>query len=478
MPTTTDPFGALRDQIKGDRKKLRGAAAKIADKARAENRDLSLQEEIALETSMADVDVLNTRLRALPKVKRSKVPASAKKATYGPDSPFDALWDAVCQMSPTPIAGTDPVAIRNRQAAAERENRTALRARADVQASARRRAGIRSLHADGQPVETRAPVSDGLDGWRQSQSRDIASNVVGSGGAFVPAQSWMLDEFAGIARPASVVASLCDAKPLDRHTVEVLIPTASQWTDAGDVQQVENIGPTTVQAATSFLSSPVETLVEVVQVSQQLLDRGAQGFTSAVIADAGVAFASQLDNLVFASGLSGNPEGDILGIIPAAANTVTYNTTSPTTTGLATAIAQASSLVGAGRLRPATAIIGHTRRVPWMLGHEAPDNETNQRAGTGQLIVTDTDPLGPVAGLPLYQSGSPTLLASDGTDVLLVGRPRDVLVMASDVMVNVMVEGLASQLEVQIVFHSYVAAIVKYASAWCVVNEVAAPTWL
>lgn len=236
-----------------------------------------------------------------------------------------------------------------------------------------------------------------------------------SGGDFVPTgaipQSIALG-FGISARARAVVTGLLPTEALPAETgMTVNVPRFSTGASVS-VQAAQNDAVSQTDPATALASSPVVTLTGMVEMSQQLFDRGAPAsFDQAVAAELGSALAERLEiQILNGSGSS----GQLTGLIPTSGiGTATYTSSSPTVSGVVSKLGELISTVHQAAGTTPSFIALHPRRAAWL---------QSQSDTTGQPIRTNVGiPLVSVPALPLDSSSRDIALAivADGVRLFL-----------------------------------------------------------
>ncbi len=321
----TDTYTALRWKLEDDRKLLRAKANEIAKKAADERRDLTLEEDVAIATAVADLDSLQTSIRnlvdddPLPTVKMRSEPATYREG--GPNSWF---MDMIAARAVTPMPGNDPHGARERLLRNNAETEKHARTRSEMLANITQKRGVTYIASDGQRIH----------------ARDL-SNTLGYGGEFLP-PTWLMEKWVTIARSAAPLLGLAEKLPLPPGCFGVVIPRFRTFATANDNDtRIENVpeqqDPT---ATTDLLSSVVETVTQYTTISLQAFDRasGPGVMDSILVTEAAEAYVVQAETRLFTG--TGPNDGEILGLYNSGFLT-TYTDSSPSPQALVVAIGKA-----------------------------------------------------------------------------------------------------------------------------------------
>ncbi|MGH9088341.1 MAG: phage major capsid protein, partial [Acidimicrobiales bacterium] len=388
--------------------------------------------------AVAEVADATAALRSFPP---ARVRVKSEPQVYRSGGPESWFRDLLAVRARQPIPGTDHGAALDRLRRGSEQAMADRRVRADV--------GRRVLEAEG------------------VQSRDLSATTAGSGSEFEP-PTWILGEFASVARAAAPLRKLARAIPLPDGTMTLRIP---RFDVASGVvaMATENVAMTAaLTATTDETTTPIRTIAGDVDVSVQLLDRGPK-FDTLVTQDFAASYAAALeDQLVNGTGTS----GQLLGLRNVATTTVhhvpgrqavIYTSATPTIAGVVNAVAKAAAAVSRTRKRPPAFALMTPERYFWLAGTADKQTEPVIRPGTGLVAQSDTGPVGPVAGLPVYLDATiPTDLgATTNEDTIIVARGNDLLLLEGSPIFAVLddVAGLAENLAVTLAYHVYVAAI-------------------
>ena len=308
------------------------------------------------------------------------------------------------------------------------------------------------------------------------QVRDITTTD-GSGGEFSP-PGWLVSQWASISRSASTLMAACEKAgtllPLPDGIDAVYIPT---FTEFDDTTGYAPPGAYAVPTSSS-LNSPVDQVVTLLTVSQQILDRTpSPGLDAVLMREGAEGFSAFWESELFV----GDGEGD--GGIFNNAGIYQVNYTGSTVTELVESVAKAAANVGNLRERQAEAVFVAPARAAWFAGF--PD--TTVGAPTWQLghgiVNSPATPdecavFGPIAGLPAYSSGALNVDPGNAQDAVMVGRPSDLLLMRSAPVFEIQTEG-AQAAQVSAVFRarSYVASILRYPTGWASVYGTGTARW-
>jgi HK97 family phage major capsid protein len=308
--------------------------------------------------------------------------------------------------------------------------------------------------------------------WRRAHGNEKRTNPFSSATAptFAP-PAWLIDKFSTPARAGRVLGDLATPMPLPPYRSSVHIP---QIVSGGgtDIQPAQGDPVYSTDMVTADASSPVVTIAGLSTVSLQLFDlTPAPFFDQVAFVDFSTSYNARLESQLIA-GTGTN--GQLTGIANTAGiSTVTYTSGSPTLPGAWAAIAQGVAAVGNTRLQPATAVLMAPRRWAWIAGsvddqHRpivTPDNNPEE---LDPRVAGGTEPVGPIAGKPVYEDGG--IPASAYTDPVYAIRPSDFLLLESEPRLTVVPNAGSGTLSEILVYHRYVAFVVQQATAIAVVT--------
>ena len=359
-------------------------------------------------------------------------------------------------------------ATEAREAAVQSEETDATEARVSIKSEAMtyRQGGSHSYFKD--LALSQAPgVWDGEARARLARhATEVAvetradSRTDGSGGEFVP-PLWLVSSYVALARAGRVTADLASKYELPGGTDSINIPKISGGTTV--TATTDNSVASNTDMTTSTVTAPVNTYAGQQVFSLALLEQSPINFDQVVFADLIAAHAQALGAAVIAGAGSGGAHEGIL--TNTAVNSVTYTATTPTGTGVYTAVAQAVSQVARQRYLPADAIVMNPQRWYWF---------SSQVDGNGRPLVVpnaggpfnaagvQTDSVaqgsvGTMLGLPVYLDPNIGTTYSTNQDRILVARFSDLALFEGAPRTRVLFETDANTLQVRLQVYSYSA---------------------
>jgi HK97 family phage major capsid protein len=284
--------------------------------------------------------------------------------------------------------------------------------------------------------------------------RTNPNRLPGQGGNFSP-PLWLIDEFAPAPRPMRVLADLIPRFEMPRGTSSVNIPKV---TTGQTVATVQDLGTTSSTDLTdTFVSSPVVTLAGRADVAMQLLEQSPGGsyLDHAFFQDLTQDYDFKLEQqLVNGSGSA----GQLQGVIPAAANTITYTDATPTGPRLFPLLGQTIATVANARKAMPTAWLLTGSRLAWIA--------TSEDSAGLPLIVQGVDGDGDadvsLATVSAYTDEAlpRNLGAGTNQEIIVACRPEDMMLFESAPRATVAFEPLSGTLQARLQLHNPVAALV------------------
>jgi HK97 family phage major capsid protein len=424
-------------QLKQLRKKLRQDRADALKAALSTADGGGVTTEVENEFALERFGQLDRRLKALPKVEKIREPGP-----YDRGSRNGIVADAIAAAAITPLPGMEGAQARLAQLKQDHQRRKSVESRL-----AERRMAALGVQARG---DSGAPI--------QQRVGDL-STTAGAGGEFVHGV-YPVDQgvFIDVARGAAPFIDLAGLDPLPDGCNTVVY---SQFeTGSGVAPDTENTAtPDALNPSTHYLTSAVVMLSGQVEVSQQWLDQG-PALDRVVFRSMGASFGSQFQTqLITGSGVG----EELLGVanVPGVVST-TYTSATPSVAGLVTAIGQTAAQVADARRLVPEAVFMRGARYFWMSSEPDSQGDPIQRPGTGGFRPKNSSgPFGPVLGLPVWTTDSVPANLGTGTnqDEIIVCRPSDFMLFASQPTFTVMPETVGNTLTAIVEWHAYVAAI-------------------
>ena len=307
--------------------------------------------------------------------------------------------------------------------------------------------------------EARARLSRHAD-ETSIELRTNMSRTDGQGGEFTP-PLWMLASYVALARAGRVTADLASKFELPSGTDSIAIPKISGG--ATVTATTDNSVASNTDMTTSTVTAPVNTYAGQQVFALSLLEQSPINFDQVVFQDLIASHAQALGSAVIAgAGSSGAHEGILTNT---AVNSVTYTATTPTGTGVYTAIAQAVSQVAKTRFLPADAIVMNPQRWYW-LSSQADGNGrplvVPNAGGPFNAVGVQTDvvaqgSVGSMLGLPVYLDPNIGSTYSTNQDRVIVARFSDLALFEGGAKTRVLFETDANTLQVRLQVYSYSA---------------------
>ena len=290
--------------------------------------------------------------------------------------------------------------------------------------------------------------------------RTNMSRTDGQGGEFTP-PLWMLASYVALARAGRVTADLASKFELPGGTDSIAIPKIAGG--ATVTATTDNAVASNTDMTTSTVTAPVNTYAGQQVFALSLLEQSPINFDQVVFQDLIAAHAQALGSATIAgTGSSGAHEGILTNT---AVNSVTYTATTPTGTGVYTAIAQAVSQVAKTRFLPADAIVMNPQRWYW-LASQADGNGrplvVPNAGGPFNAVGVQTDAVaqgsvGSMLGLPVYLDPNIGSTYSTNQDRVIVARFSDLALFEGAAKTRVLFETDANALQVRLQVYSYSA---------------------
>ncbi|MGW3024789.1 phage major capsid protein [Streptomyces sp. NPDC001221] len=430
---------------------------KILNKARQENRGLTVSEQTAFERYAAEAEALDERIEELTEQVRADESAAEVARRFAPPSTRNNSGASM----PTASARVTESSTYSREG---RNSYFLDLARVAMNGDSEARKRLERNNA-----EQRAGLT--------------TSN--GSGGEFVP-PAWLVDQYVKYARPHRTFADLIETQPLPAGTDVINIPKVSGGT-ATAVQGTQNTQVQVTDMTTTSISAPVFTVAGGQVASLQMIEQSPIRTDEVLLKDLAAAYAQNLDSLYLTgSGSAGQPTG-ILNV--AGINAVTWSPTgTPLLTGTATggtlysAVASAISKIWSTRYAAPTAILMHPRRFAWALAQVDGSNRPVIVPAAGGafnapgLLGPDLNaegPVGTLAGLPVYLDPNiPTNLgAGTNEDRIIVLKADDVFAWEGNIRAEAFPQTYANQLSLFLRVYNYAAfQAARYPSSISVIS--------
>lgn len=278
------------------------------------------------------------------------------------------------------------------------------------------------------------------------------NTIDGQGGQFAPPQ-WLIEEFAGPARPGRVLSRLVESLPLAQGVSSVNLPRMVNGT-ATD-QHTDGTATPSSDFADAACSSPAMTITGNAPVSLQLLEQSPKNASLdwAVFKDMDADYAARLEEFLLAG--SGTA-GQFWGVVSLdGTNEVVYADASPTPAEMVPAFSKAAGRIGRNRKQPPEAWLMTTARWAWL-----------SAAGLPASTLTIGDPdgdgrAGTLLGWGVYPDDAipETLGNGANEDLVAAVRPSDLRLWESAPRMLIDRESLSGTLQARLTLRRYVAFI-------------------
>jgi HK97 family phage major capsid protein len=447
---------------------------KLADRAEAENRELTVEEVSMRDEYAADAGKLFVRAQtaATDEAAAKEAKAAQARATNGTgDTDANDAGIVHVRTSERTYRKNGPndyfmdLLRRNTDfAASERLRRHAHETSVDAVAAETRLNAGNSNRSDSYLVAQTRTAMGHLGGVEPIHARtgDL-STADGAGGEFVP-PAYLTNQFVPLARPGRVFADSVTNKDLPPGTMSINIPKIYGGTTVA-VQATQNTGVSDTALETEFDTFPVVTFAGQQTVSQQLIDRSPIDFTDAVFGDLAAAQAAYVDaQCINGSGSGGQVTG---ALNTSGISSQTWTQATPTYMGLWSQIAKLKATIASARFLPATHVFVTPARWEWIESQfDGNDRPLIVPSANGPYNVVQVAPDGTVAegptggvllGLRAYQDYNIPANLGEGTneDAVVVVKADDLWLYESPIVARAIPATYANQLTMLVQLYSY-----------------------
>lgn len=295
------------------------------------------------------------------------------------------------------------------------------------------------------------------------EQRDL-TRVDGAGGEFVP-PLWMMEDFISLARGGRITADLCRGIPLPAGTDSINLPKVATGTSTA-MQTADNAAVSETDATTTSVSGAVKTAAGQQDVALQLLEQSPLAFDQIIFED----LADDHAVLVNTQVINGSAAaGQVRGILQiTAVDTTAYTDASPTLPELYPKVADSLNEVATNRLRPATALIMHTRRWFWMAAaldannrpFIVPSAQGAQNVLAAFNAAEAEGPVGAMIGTTIFADPAiPTNLGGGTEDKIIATRPQELYLFEGAIRARVLPEVGSGTMTVRFQLYNYFAFI-------------------
>lgn len=303
-------------------------------------------------------------------------------------------------------------------------------------------------HARSQ-AEKRHAAPEGVE-FRVNPNADFT----GEGAEFAP-PLWLIDKFASASRAGRTLADLIGSQPLPRGVSSVNVPRMT----TAFVEGVSNdlSAQPSGDLVTTAVTSTVQTLSGMADVSMQLLEQSPSGFDTYAYIDLNRAYNRALESqLLTGTGTA----GQLLGLLNVTGTTSVSGSSATTIATLWPLLGQAAAGVGNNRLLPPEACLMAPRRWFWVAS--SIDNSNRPVASptpfphVGELgMAGGALPMGAVLGLPVWADGA--IPAGSSADTAVFCRPSDMFLFESEPFYITASNPLSGTLQARLSLHRHVA---------------------
>lgn len=292
------------------------------------------------------------------------------------------------------------------------------------------------------------------------ETRAAMNRTDGTGGDFtIPV--YLMNQYVALARAGRVTADLSSKFALPGGADTVSIPKIA--TGSTVAAQQDNNAASNTDITTSTVSAPVNTYAGQQVFALSLLEQSPINFDQVVFGDLIAAHAQAIGSAVIGgAGSSGAHEGILTNT---AVNSVTYTATTPTASGVYTAVAQAVSNVAKTRYLPADAIVMNPQRWYWFASSVDANGRPFVVPNAGQpfnAAGVQDEPVaqgavGTMLGLPVYLDANIGSTYSTNQDRIIVARFSDLVLFEGAPRTRVLFETDANALQVRLQVYNYSA---------------------
>ena len=451
---------AIEDRLtRWIRKHVRSAAI-IAHESRGslssvEYRDL--KEHIA---DAAEYALLRKEIREVKAESQSYISKIKEPRTYSKKSPFSFFADlAVRSIGPEHPSHADAVA---RLARHGREVAGEIRSNPNSKEAKR---VLRLIGEENRLASNAAEVT-------ARRREEVRTGATSSTAAGFTTPQYLVDQWVSFHTPFRAVAS--QARPIPMPPVGLQINVPSLTSAATMAQQSEGFGVSGATPTGTNIQAPIITVAGQIILSQQLFERGGVpglSMDSVIAEQLRESYDTQVDSYVIAQILSGASIGTVSDAGPL---------TVPLFLG-DIASAKEDILNASGNVRPATHMWVNANILGWAQKQVGTNNVPVFSPSWTQQpfakLAADGDPTAAawtgheIGGLAVFQDLS---IPNSGSNFQwLVGRPADLMLAESDFSVEAYPEYDPQNLNVVVLAHAYVGAIVRRSAAFTVVSGAA-----
>jgi HK97 family phage major capsid protein len=314
------------DLLEARQTELQSNIKSILDKAEAESRGISDEEQTEIAGHHAEIRSAGEKITMLAAVNADQAVNEARRASQ--------------QLAPIPAA---PIVVPEAPAYAEQRSEPY------------RKGGTESYFLDLYYAENRNdPMARERLGRASAFRTDMekragATTVAGAGGELAP-PAWLENELVGLLRPGRVLADRTNRKQLPSGVSSINLPKIATGTNVG-AQSTQNTAITQQDIATTSVSTGITTVAGGALVSLQLLQQSPISVDDVILGDLAKVLAVAIDSAVI-TGISATS-----GI-----NAITYTDGTPTSLKVLHQIQQAIDTVSVNVFEAPDAIVMRPER--------------------------------------------------------------------------------------------------------------------
>lgn len=303
-----------------------------------------------------------------------------------------------------------------------------------------------------------------------AESRAYTDTAISTGGGGFVIPQYMMDLYVGVARAGRKFADAVPSLPLTDSGMTAVFPKLTGGTT--EAAQVEGSATSFTNATSDYVTEYVRTIAGRQDITQQLLDRGAQ-FDQIIFRDLALAHATELNRQMIRGAAASS---EVVGIRNVSSiNTVTYTDASPTGAELFPKLAAAVSQINSNRYLAPTHWVMHPRRAAWLMSETTSSPLLFQQTGFNYPVAGggDNGLVGTILGLPVIADATVGTTYGSGTneDEIYLVRADDLYLMEGPIMTRVLEQPLSADLAVRLDLYSYVLfASQRYPKSICKIS--------
>lgn len=303
----------------------------------------------------------------------------------------------------------------------------------------------------------------------------------GSGEDFVP-PLYLADLWAETLREGRPFANAIGSLPLPSATgMSITLPKFTSGTSVTAQASGEGTAISDTDAVTETITTPINTVAGMQDISIQLLERSDPGMDMVIFRDLRGAYDAITDTYLLSGSGSGDQHTGITTL--SSTNSVTYTDASPTAAELNPKIYDAIQQIATGRYRPATHLVMHPRRSAWIASQLSSTFPLIQQGGFNQAVGSQN--IGSTmtyAGLPVVSDANmqSTLGAGTNQDEIFAVHAPDLIFYEGPIRTDIFNSPGSNTLVVRLRLFAYQAFVVgRYPTGISVISGtgLAAPSF-